>query len=122
MSTQAHRWRKMLGGGMRQAGILAAAGLFALDHNYFRLLEDHTRALALAQGLANLDGFDLNLKSVQTNMLYVKTEVLASEVVTRLAKHGIDVLAISSHLIRLVTHLHITDKDIVKTIDAFNQI
>ena len=122
MITQAHRWRKMLGGGMRQAGILAAAGLFALDHNYFRLHEDHTRALTLAQGLANLDGFDLNLKSVQTNILFVKTEALASDVVTQLATYGIDVLAISTHLIRLVTHLHITDKDIEKTIDVFNQI
>jgi threonine aldolase len=107
---------------MRQAGILAAAGLFALDHNYFRLVEDHTRAFTLAQRLANLEGFDLNLKSVQTNMLYVQTEALASHVVTQLARHGIDVLAISTHLIRLVTHLHITDKDIEKTIDVFNQI
>ena len=113
---------KMLGGGMRQAGVLAAAGLFALDHNYDRLVEDHTRAYALAKGLADLEGFDLNLNLVRTNMLYLKTEAQAIDVVTQLANHGVDVLAISSNLIRLVTHLHITDNDIEKTLDAFNTI
>ena len=119
---QAHRWRKMLGGGMRQAGILAAAGLFALDHNYDRLIEDHARAYTLAQRLTDLEGFHLDLDSVQTNMLYLKTESPACDVVRKLASHGIDVLEIGNHLIRIVTHLHITDEDINLVSDVFKQI
>jgi threonine aldolase len=78
---QAHRWRKMFGGGMRQAGILAAAGLYALDHHIERLAEDHFRARQLAEGLVGTTGIDLNINSVQTNMVYIKTEDLADNIV-----------------------------------------
>ena len=115
---QAHRWRKTFGGGMRQAGMLAASGLYALEHNRDRLSEDHARARALASGLQDSPGLKVDLESVQTNMIYLRTESPASDFVDQLATRGIDVLALGSDLVRLVTHLHITDEDIEKTIDA----
>ena len=119
---QAHRWRKMFGGGMRQAGILAAAGLYALDHHIERLAEDHFRARQLAEGLVGTTGIDLNINSVQTNMVYIKTEDLADNIVKFLAAELIDVLAIGTHLIRMVTHLHIDDEGIERTLNAFKKI
>lgn len=119
---QAHRWRKMFGGGMRQAGILAAAGLYALDHHIERLAEDHFRARQLAEGLVGTTGLDLNINSVQTNMVYIKTEDLADNIVKLLAAELIDVLAIGTHLIRMVTHLHIDDEGIERTVNAFKKI
>ena len=119
---QAHRWRKMFGGGMRQAGVIAAAGLYALEHNRERLVEDHNRAYQLAKGLVDIDGLEIDLKSVQTNMVYLQSQTSAVEIVEKLAGHGIDVLAIGSNLIRMVTHLHINDEDIEKTIDVFKKI
>ena len=119
---QAHRWRKMFGGGMRQAGVLAAAGLYALDHHVDRLGEDHVRARQLAEGLDGINGILLNVNSVQTNMVYLKTEDLADDVVKSLAAKSIDVLAIGSHLVRMVTHLHIDDEGVDRTIKAFKNI
>ena len=119
---QAHRWRKMFGGGMRQAGILAAAGLYALDHHIERLAEDHFRARQLAEGLVGTTGIDLNINSVQTNMVYIKTEDLADNIVKLLAAELIDVLAIGTHLIRMVTHLHIDDEGIERTVNVFKKI
>ena len=119
---QAHRWRKMFGGGMRQAGILAAAGLYALDHHIECLAEDHFRARQLAEGLVGTTGIDLNINSVQTNMVYIKTEDLADNIVKFLAAELIDVLAIGTHLIRMVTHLHIDDEGIERTLNAFKKI
>lgn len=115
---QAHRWRKTFGGGMRQAGMLAAAGLYALEHNRDRLSEDHARARALASGLQDIPGLKVDLESVQTNMIYLRTESPASDFVDQVAARGIDVLALGSDLVRMVTHLHITDEDIENTIDA----
>jgi threonine aldolase len=66
---RAHRWRKLLGGGMRQAGILAAAGLFALEHNVERLAEDHANARRLGEGLAEIDGIEIDLAAVQSNIV-----------------------------------------------------
>jgi threonine aldolase len=116
---QAHRWRKMFGGGMRQAGVLAAAGLYALDHNRERLADDHARAQALATELQAIAGLEVDLESVQTNMIYLRTESPASEIVEKAAAQGIDFLALGPDLLRLVTHLHITDEDIDKTINVF---
>ena len=68
---RARRWRKMLGGGMRQAGVLAAAGLYALEHNIERLAEDHATALHLAEKLEAIDGVRVDLDKVDTNMIYM---------------------------------------------------
>jgi threonine aldolase len=116
---KAHRWRKMFGGGMRQAGVLAAAGLYALEHNIDRLAEDHARAKTIAEAVAGMDGFSVELDAVQTNMVYITTDSPAAEVVAGLAKHGIDLFDIGPNSIRVVTHLHITDDDAMRTIGAF---
>jgi threonine aldolase len=122
MIGQAHRWRKMFGGGMRQAGVLAAAGLYALDHNVQRLAEDHTRANALATAIQGFDSLEVDVESVQTNIIYVRTKVQASEVVESAAGQGIDFLALGPNLIRLVAHLHITDEDIGRTMEVFHEL
>ena len=67
---QARRLRKALGGGMRQAGVLAGAGLFALEHNVQRLAEDHENARVLAQGLANISGITIDANAVSTNIVF----------------------------------------------------
>mgnify|MGYP005725057607 FL=1 len=116
---KAHRWRKMFGGGMRQAGVLAAAGIYALDNNIDRLSEDHTRAREIALAVSDMDSYTVNLNQVQTNMVYVGCEKGDSEnLVRRLEDRGIKTLTIDDSTIRIVTHLHITDDDIQKTIEA----
>jgi threonine aldolase len=104
---------------MRQAGIIAAAGLYALENNRRRLSEDHVRARDLALGLQDVEGLKVDLESVQTNMIYLRTESPASGFVEKAAALGIDFLALGPDLLRLVTHLHITDEDVENTINAF---
>lgn len=115
---QAHRWRKMFGGGWRQAGILAAACLYALDHHVERLEEDHERARYIATELNALDAFSVDLGTVQTNMVYVECKQPASEVAEILASSGIDVFDISPTHVRIVIHLHITDEDVQRLLEV----
>ncbi|MDP7145981.1 MAG: low-specificity L-threonine aldolase [Pseudomonadales bacterium] len=110
----ARRWRKVLGGGMRQAGILAAAGIFALQHNLDRLAEDHHNAARLAEGLADITGFEVD-PSVDTNMVFFsppegQMAALQAHLKAR------DILISGA---RLVTHLDISARDIETAIDAF---
>ena len=120
---EAHRWRKIFGGGMRQSGILAAAGLYALKNNIDRLHEDHIRAFKLAKSVNSRNGFEVDISSVQSNMAYITCQnKSASNVVSELGILGIDVLSINDDVVRAVTHLHITDEDISRTIDAFKTI
>jgi len=120
---EAHRWRKIFGGGMRQSGILAAAGLYALKNNIDRLHEDHSRAFKLAKSVNSMNGFEVDISSVQSNMAYITCQnKSASTVVSELGNLGIDVLSINEDVVRAVTHLHITDEDVSRTIDAFKTI
>jgi threonine aldolase len=114
----------MFGGGMRQAGVLAAAGLHALDHHVRRLAEDHARARRLAEAIAGMPAYSVDLDSVQTNMAYVTIEGgrPADEVVAALAARGVDVLALGPDILRAVTHLHIADGDIDRAIEAFDAV
>jgi threonine aldolase len=107
---RARRARKRFGGGMRQAGILAAACLYALDHHLQRLAVDHSNALLLARALKGLAGVQVDLEAVQTNIVYfdVKdTGRTAKEVVDRLDAHGVRVIALGPTRLRLVTHLDV---------------
>ncbi len=133
---RARRFRKMLGGGMRQAGILAAAGLYALDHNIARLADDHRHARRLAEGLADAPGTTLETTHIPTNMVYFRTNVPAAHFAERLASHDIlcgapaniygapsagGPLSYSAPVpnrIRLVTHLDIHSDDIERTISV----
>jgi len=118
---RARRARKMLGGGMRQAGILAAAGLWALKHNVARLAEDHRRAHALAERLAIVPGLSLDLRTVETNMVFVSTRPSgrkAPEVAKLLSVAGALCLAESPWKIRFVTHLDVDDADVAEAAEV----
>lgn len=108
---RAHRYRKMFGGGMRQAGVIAAAGLVALDTMTERLVEDHARAQTLAKNLADLPGIKLDLTTVQTNMVYFEVDD-APELVSAMHERGIRSNALGPKTVRLVTHYQIDDKDV----------
>ena len=120
-----HRFRKMLGGGLRQAGILAGAGLYALDNHVERLADDHRRARVLGELLDVTDGLTIDMAAIETNMVYVDVSgsgMSAPEVVEGLANEGVAVTAVSATSIRAVTHLHITDEDIQLTAGAFAKV
>lgn len=116
---RAHRWRKMLGGGMRQAGIIAAAMDYALDHHIDRLADDHQHAQQLHDALKQLAG--ITVEAAQTNMVYVNFESLetAQKVSDYLRDNG--VLTARSQRMRLVTHLDISSQDIETVVSLFKQ-
>lgn len=119
---RAHRFRKMLGGGMRQAGVLAAAGLHALDHHVARLADDHARAARLALALATIPGLAIDLAAVETNMVYVDvsgTGLPAARFVEGLRSRGVLVTVAGETRIRAVTHLEVDDAGIEQAIAAF---
>ncbi len=115
---QARRWRKMLGGGMRQAGILAAACIYALDNNVDRLAEDHVNALRLAEGLADIKEINVNPNTVQTNMLFAEIGSKIDSLADHMETKGI-IIDRAEHL-RLVTHLDVDADGIEKTIQGFH--
>ena len=109
---RAHRVRKLVGGGMRQSGILAAAGIYALDHHVDRLAEDHKHALQLAEGLSRVKAIYVNPETVETNMVFVGLpNNTADGLRAHLAARGI-LLGGGNEQIRLVTHLDITADDV----------
>ena len=123
---QARRLRKMVGGGMRQAGILAAAGIVALEQMTDRLEEDHHHAKELAAGLSRLPGIVFNMGFPQTNMVFpslaISVALSATQVEQSLAAEGIKVDVVSDRLFRLVTHYWITENDVQRTVQAFEAL
>ncbi len=123
---RAHRMRKQLGGGMRQAGVLAAAGIVALETMVERLAEDHQRARMLAEGLATIHGLVLDPDTPRTNMIFcsLADTVLmnASQVVAALAERGVRVGAVGTRRFRLVTHYWIGDGDVSQAVEAFREV
>jgi threonine aldolase len=110
---RARRFRKMLGGGMRQAGIIAAGALFALRNHRARLAEDHTHAKLLASGLSGIPGLEVNPAEVETNMVRFRVESMsAGKLVEKLKGRGVLVLPVSPDTIRAVTNLMVSGKDI----------
>ena len=117
---EAHRWRKMFGGGMRQAGVIASAGLYALENNIERLSEDHKRARRFAEALNEMPIFSIDLDTVQSNIVFIGVgKGNTKKVIADLSKEGVDILEIDDSTIRAVFHLHITDQDLEKTIEIF---
>jgi threonine aldolase len=115
---RARRWRKVTGGGMRQAGVLAAAGIVALEEHVDRLADDHANARRLAEGLAAMDGIHVDLEEVQTNMVFARVEAGPPEALAEhLGRHG--VLARPNHPMRLVTHLGVSAADVDRALGAF---
>ncbi len=119
---QARRTRKMLGGGMRQAGILAACGHYALDHNIERLAEDHENAKAMASRLGQMDGLKITLSDVQTNMIWIEvTPKIKQSLADHMKARG---MIISNpygaeRIVRLVTHLDFETAAIDQVVDGF---
>ncbi|KQQ57042.1 threonine aldolase [Pseudomonas sp. Leaf127] len=111
---KAARLRKMVGGGMRQAGLLAAAGLYALDHQVQRLADDHAHAARLGEGLSALG---LEVEPVQTNMVYVHMGERAAALKAYCAAHGVIVSA--APRLRLVTHLDVSAAQIEQVLEVF---
>lgn len=110
---QARRYRKLLGGGMRQAGVLAAAGLYAIEHHRAGLADDHRRARHLAEAMAALPCFEIEPASVQTNIVLAETVGLsAAAVLARLHEEGIRMVAFGPNTLRATTHRDISDADI----------
>jgi len=113
---QGKRWRKMLGGGMRQAGVIAAAAHFALEHNVQRLAQDHENAATLARGLGEIDA--LSVSAPQTNIFWLDVPAAACAPLRKaLAEQGIR--ATVGPRMRIVTHLDVSAADVARTVAAF---
>ena len=121
---RARRMRKLLGGGMRQAGILAAAGIVAMTEMVERLAEDHDNARYLAESLADIPGLRVEPDLVRTNIVFMDTgaDTPAAVMVGALEQEGIRALPVGPNRIRAVTHYPIRREDIVRTIDAFSRV
>jgi threonine aldolase len=123
---RARRIRKMLGGGMRQAGILAAAGIVAINTMVDRLKEDHKRAFELAKELSAIPGIELDNKIPETNMVFIKfaaeTKKTAKEIYTQLSEKEIRVGLVGANMMRMVTHYWISDADVKTTVQAFREV
>jgi len=121
---RARSWRKRLGGGMRQVGVLAAAGLIALEDGPSILERDHRNAKRLANGLAEIPGIDINPEDVATNIVIfdgAKARLSAAEIVAKLKEKGVLAIGFGSR-IRMVTHLDIADADIETALQAMKEI
>ncbi len=127
---RAYRFRKMYGGGMRQAGILAAAGLYALEHNVTRLADDHRRARALAEAIDAIDGLSVDLAAVQTNLVYLdidprhplaRLEDGRPALMAALEARGVRIVG-GAHRLRAALHLHVTDEDLAHAIASFEAV
>ncbi len=120
-----HRFRKMFGGGMRQVGIIAAAGIYALDHHLERLKEDHQNARRLAVVLKEFKGISIEPKYVETNIVIfdvTDTGMTGAQVAEVMKKEGVLIHALGKTQIRLVTHLDVTSEDIEMALKAFEKV
>ncbi len=122
---RAHRVRKMLGGGMRQVGILAAAALYALENNVERLADDHKNAQMLATGLAKIKGFQINPEHVETNILVFdvsESGFSVTDVLNKLKAKGVLMVPFGHTLARAVTHLDVSREDIETAIRVVHEL
>jgi len=122
---EARRARKVLGGGMRQAGVLAAAGLVALAEMIDRLAEDHANALKLAKGLAEMDAFFLDSGRVKTNIVFfeiTRQELTPQELVERLNAEGVRLFALGPRQLRAVINYHVTADGIEYALAVFHKV
>jgi len=123
---RARHLRKMLGGGMRQAGVLAAAGLISLEKMSTRLGQDHARARKLFEGLKQVNGLILDAGTSSTNMVYFnltdKVKLSVDEIIAEMKKRGVLVDWAAPRRFRLVTHYWVDDAGVEKTLKAFGEI
>ena len=122
---EARRTRKILGGGMRQAGIIAAAGIVAIETMVDRIRDDHDNAARLARGIAGLSGLKVDLAGVQTNIVYfdvVREGLSAEALVSQMAERGVKMLCSGPGRVRAVTHYGIERNDIDETLAALADV
>jgi threonine aldolase len=122
---RARRYKHMFGGAMRQAGIIAAGGVYALEHNVDRLAEDHENAKVLARGLADIPGLGIDANDIETNLVYFDvsdTGRTAAEIVAALKERGVRMGATGKYRIRAVTHLDVSRDDIAKAIQVAGEV
>jgi threonine aldolase len=122
---EARRGRKIVGGGMRQAGIIAAAGVVALEQMVDRLADDHANARRLAEGLAEIPGLSIDLERVQTNIVYfdlLDGDLKPDQFLARLSKGGVKMLSTGPRRFRAVGHYGIETEDIEKALAAIRQV
>jgi threonine aldolase len=120
---EARRWRKMLGGGMREIGMLAAAGLYALDHMVDRLAEDHANARTLAEGLAEIKGIRLDLWRVQTNLVIFEIDGISAEgFLDECKKRGVRADANGRNRVRFVTRYGIDAEDVQRALKVVSEV
>jgi len=123
--SEARRARKVIGGGMRQAGVMAAAGIIALEEMVDRLADDHMNARKLADGLAEMPGLSIDPTRIKSNIVYFEVthdEMAAENLVKRMDADGVRMLPVGIGSIRAVTHYHITSEDIDYTLEVFSKI
>lgn len=121
----ARRARKVVGGGMRQVGVIAAAGIVALEQMVDRLAEDHANAAALAAGLADLPGLHVEDVAVRTNIVYfsvTRPDLTAAQLVAQLEERGVRVLPVGPRRIRAVTNYHVAGDDIRAALATFRAV
>jgi threonine aldolase len=124
---EARRARKVLGGGMRQAGVIAAAGIVALNEMVDRLADDHANAKKLATGLAEIPGISIDPDQIPTNIIFFEVnreDMTPAEFVQRIDAEGIRILPVPTgpNPLRAVTHYHITSEDIDQTLDVISNV
>ena len=120
---RARRFRKQFGGGMRQAGIIAAGALFAINNHRARLAEDHANAKLFAEGICDLPGINLDLSTVETNIIILKvTGIPAADLVEKLKEAGLLVLVNAVDRIRAVTHLDVTKGEIEEAVRIVRKV
>jgi threonine aldolase len=122
--SKAHRFRKMFGGGMRQAGVLAAAAQYAVDHHVPRLADDHRNARRFAESLAAVPGIRIDLETVQTNIVLIRFDgaiFTAAEAVRKLKDLGVLVIATGPDRLRAVFHLDVSEGQSASAVEAFQK-
>ena len=122
---EARRARKLVGGGMRQAGVLAAAGIVALTEMVDRLADDHANAKKLAEGLANTPGITIDPEQIKSNIVFfdlTRDDMTAQQFVAQLESEGVRMLPVGPQRLRAVTHYHITSEDIEHTLHTVTKI
>jgi threonine aldolase len=122
---EAHRLRKVLGGGMRQAGVIAAGALYAIEHNVSRLAEDHKNALDLARAVDETPGLSLESGPVETNLVWINVDPslgTAKDVAGRLKEAGVLVSALGAQVIRACTHLDVSKDQIRHAVEAIRRV
>jgi len=123
---EARRYKHLFGGAMRQAGIIAAGGVYALDHHIERLVDDHANAKLLAEGLASMPGVDIHAADVETNIVFFELNseapYTAPVFVERLEQRGVRMIAMGPSRIRAVTHLDVSRQGIETALEVIREV